>query len=258
MKITHIVLSLIGALVFGFSFVSPSYGQRLVSKLSVQEISINSTFTGGNLSLFGNVEAQLGDNVKTRGPFDLIVMVEGPAVNKVVREKSRQMGIWLNAQQVQYSGVPAYFHILSTQALTDITSEEKLAELGISLQSQIQNIDSDSPENESRFTDQLIRLMGRDDIYGQSPHVISFHSDTFYSAKLDLPSNVPNGTYLATTFLFKNGELLDRNAERFFVRTVGMEKFISDSARDFPAFYGIVTVLLALFTGWFGGVVFRR
>ncbi|HHB82918.1 MAG TPA: hypothetical protein ENK61_05550 [Devosia sp.] len=253
------VLRLIWSVVFIFTFVVPqAQAQRLVSKLSVQEISINSTFTGGSLSLFGNVEALLGENGAVRGPFDLIVMIQGPAVDKVVREKSRQMGIWLNAQQVSYSGAPAYFHLLSTRALSDIADPALLEELEISLKAQIHGIESPSPEAEILFTNQLMRLMKEKNIYGTSPHVISFHSDTFYSANLDLPSNVPNGTYLATSFLFKNGELLDRRAERFFVRTVGMEKFIANSARDFPAIYGIATVLLALFTGWFGGVVFRR
>lgn len=253
------VSRLIWSLLFVFAFVVPQVqAQRLVSKLSVQEISINSTFTGGSLSLFGNVEAQMGEIGTINGPFDLIVMVQGPAVDKVVREKSRQMGIWLNAQQVTYSGAPAYFHLLSTRALSDIADPTLLEEMGISLKAQIHGVKSQSPQAEARFTSELIRLMQEDDIYGLSPHVISFHSDTFYSANLDLPSNVPNGTYLATSFLFKNGELLDRRAERFFVRTVGMEKFIANSARDFPAIYGIATVLLALFTGWFGGVVFRR
>lgn len=236
----------------------PTFAQRLVSKLSAPEISINSTFTGGSLALFGNVEALIGEDGVVDGPFDIIVVIQGPATNMVMREKTRQLGIWLNAQTVAYEGIPAYFHTLSTRAIPEILGDDPSDDLGVTLTSQIQSIEGETPQMVARFTSELKRLMGEAGTFGHNPHTISFHSDTFYSAKLDLPSNVPNGTYLATTLLFKQGELIDKEAQIFFVRTVGMEKIISDSARDFPALYGFACVLLGLFTGWFGGVVFRR
>ncbi len=234
------------------------FAQRLVSKLSAPEISINSTFTGGSLALFGNVEALIGEDGVIDGPFDIIVVIQGPSTNMLVREKSRQLGIWLNAQTVSYEGIPAYFHTLSTRVIPEIIGETSAADLGVTLSSQIQGIEGQTPQIIAQFTSELKRLMGLSGTFGDNPNAISFHSDTFYSANLELPSNVPNGTYLATTLLFKQGELIDKDAQRFFVRTVGIEKFISNSARDFPALYGIACVVLGLFTGWFGGVVFRR
>jgi hypothetical protein len=42
------------------------------------------------------------------------------------------------------------------------------------------------------------------------------------------------------------------------VRTQGFERFVADTARMNPAFYGFATILLALLTGWLGGVLFKR
>lgn len=238
--------------------VQPSFAQRLLPQLSELEISINSTFTGESLTLFGTIEADIGSNVEVKGPFDIIILVQGSAVDRVVREKSRQAGIWLNTQQVTFKGAPSFFHVLSSRPIEDINSAESLIELGIDLTAQVQEIDGPSEQIEIAYTNELKRLMQEAGTYGLSAHAVPFHSPTFYSAHLELPSDVPNGTYLATTFLFKDGTLLDRSASRFFVRTIGMEKFISNSARDFPLAYGIACVLLALFTGWLGGVAFRR
>ncbi|HHS83206.1 MAG TPA: hypothetical protein ENJ68_06770 [Devosia sp.] len=232
--------------------------ERLVSKLSVQEISINSSFSGGSITLFGNVENAVGSNEVVEGPFDIIVVIQGMATDKVVREKSRQAGVWLNAEQVTFSGVPSFYHVLSTRPIDKIIDAQLRAELGISLSAQIRSDDAPSGAVRQKFTAQLIRLMEQDNMYGINPHGVAFHSDSFYSANLALPSDVPNGSFLATTYLFRGGELVDDNAERFVVRTVGVERFIANSARDYPLVYGIACVLLAIFTGWLGGVAFRR
>ncbi len=238
--------------------VVPAMSQRLVSRLSEQEISINSTFIGGSMTLFGNVEPDIGSTEYAQGPFDIIIMIQGGATNKVVREKTRQFGVWLNSAEVNYYGVPSFFFLLGTRSLSKIVSEEKMQELGIGFTYQVQSVLGEDKVSHADFTEQLIRLMQESGTYGIKERAVAFHSNTFYSAQVELPSNVPNGTYLATTFLFKDGELVDRMAQRFFVRTVGVEKLISNTARDFPLVYGLASVLLALFTGWLGGVAFRR
>ncbi len=240
-------------------FVQPALSQRLVSKLSDQEISINSTFAGENMTLFGNVEPPLGEQEKIiDAPFDIVITVQGPLTSRVVRQKERQLGIWLNAQQVIFSSVPSFFHILSTGRLALIADEELLERLGLGLDYQIKDPDTNDAARAGFFRRELARLMSEAGMFGVNEYQVSFLSDTFYTAKITLPANVPNGTYLAKTYLFKDAQLIDERAERFFVRTTGAERFISNAARDFPLAYGFAAVLLALFTGWLGGVAFRR
>ena len=42
------------------------------------------------------------------------------------------------------------------------------------------------------------------------------------------------------------------------MRKIGFERFLGLAAQQQPLLYGLVCVILALFTGWLGGVVFRR
>ena len=39
---------------------------------------------------------------------------------------------------------------------------------------------------------------------------------------------------------------------------VGFEQFVADAARDYGLLYGLATAMMALLTGWFASVVFRR
>ncbi len=253
----------IARLALGFAMAGilaqPALAQRLVSKLSDQEISINSTFAGENMTLFGNVEPPIGQSEKTiSGPFDIVITIQGPSVTRVVRRKERQLGVWLNAQSVTFSSVPSFFHIMSTGRLDNIATKATYRQLGISIESQIKGPDSADETRDELFRQQLIRLMSENKMFGIDEHRVSFLSETFYTAQIILPANVPNGTYLAKTYVFKNGVVIDQRAERFFVRTTGAERFVSKAARNFPLAYGVAVVLLALFTGWLGGVAFRR
>ena len=80
----------------------------------------------------------------------------------------------------------------------------------------------------------------------------------FYSAQLVLPSNAPPGPYIAQTYLFKNGEIIARKSDGFAVRKIGFERFLALASTQSPLLYGLACVVLALFTGWLGGVLFRR
>jgi tetrahydromethanopterin S-methyltransferase subunit G len=42
------------------------------------------------------------------------------------------------------------------------------------------------------------------------------------------------------------------------VTKAGIEQYVADAARDHGFLYGLVTMLMALLTGWIASVVFKR
>jgi hypothetical protein len=60
------------------------------------------------------------------------------------------------------------------------------------------------------------------------------------------------------TYVFQNGEIVARKSEGFAVRKMGFERFMALAAVQQPLAYGIICVILALFTGWLGGIIFKR
>lgn len=250
---------LLAALVVLAGSALPAEAQRLISALSEQEISIDSTFAGESLTLFGNVEPDIGAaGNSVEGPFDIIITVQGPTSERMVWRKNRVFGVWLNTQGISFPNVPSLYHVLTTRPLFDTISPEVQEEFQIGLGPQAIPAPDADPDLKGAFTQELIRLMTESRRFGQNDRFVTFLSPTFYTAQLVLPADVPNGTYLTKTFLVKDGEILDERADRFFVRTTGIERLLSNSARDYPLLYGIACVLLALFTGWIGAVAFRR
>lgn len=246
--------------------------QRLIAAVSTLDVSIDSNFSGETLTLFGNVEPGTGNqDSDVSGPFDVVVTVHGPSATHTVREKARQLGIWLNSKGTEFSSAPSFYQILSSRRLSSIAERDVLETLGIEFEAMVRrgmglppSRDGASPDsingiefNEVHF-EQLKRLLADADLYGEQEHSVVFMSPTFYRAQISLPTNVPNGSFLAKTYLFHDGELVDQRAIRFLVHTTGIERWLERSAADWPFLYGLAAVLLALFTGWFASIVFRR
>jgi uncharacterized protein (TIGR02186 family) len=237
----------------------PASAEQLISSISRPEVSITSSFQGETLTFFGNIEPEPGaaQQVLT-GPYHIVIVVTGPLQNRVVRRKSNFAGVWLNSREVRYDGIPSFFHILSDAKLTSITSQAALDDLMISPVRQAQVAARDNWEGGQAFSTHVVRLMEDAGLYGTHEQAVQFRSDTFYSAQVVLASDVPPGPYIAHTYLFRNGELIADRAEGFSVRKSGFERFLGLAAVQQPLLYGIAAVVLALFTGWLGGVVFRR
>jgi uncharacterized protein (TIGR02186 family) len=238
---------------------TPTLAERLVSSISRAEVSITSTFQGETLTFFGNIEPEAGAAQPfVEGPYHIIVVITGPLQNRVARRKDNVFGIWINTEQVPFEGFPSYFHILADTRLEAITDPVTLASLNILPEQQARQAARANWWDAVVFGYELVRLMEEKGHYGVNEQGVLFRSDTFYSAQIALQSDVPPGPYLAHTYLFKNGVLVADRAERFTVRKIGFERFLGLAAVQQPLLYGIAAVVLALFTGWLGGVVFRR
>lgn len=246
-------------LVFGLMMADLAHAQRLVGAMSGKTISISSNFSGETLTLFGNVEPEVGAEQRhVEGPFDIIMVIRGPAFDRVAREKTHEWGIWLNTDQLVFRNFPSYFWVLSSDKLNDITDEETLIREGLLPETRPQLAVVQGSGDPEKFGTELVRLMTQKGLFGLDERGVLFQSDTLYSARLSLPSNVPNGSFLAYTYLFKDGVIVAQKAEAFSVRKTGFERFLGMAAQQSPWAYGITCVLLAVFTGWLGGVVFRR
>lgn len=236
---------------------APVGAQELAVATSDPTVRLHSTFSGETVTLFGNIEPDLS-GAPPQGPFDVAIVVRGPAADRVVREKGRVLGLVVNADQAVFSGLPSYYRVLSSRPLEQIAAPEVLATRLLTLEAQALATVDRTGEEADVFSAQLARLMGEANLYRSDPRGVRFLSPTLYSARIGLPANVPSGSFLAQTFVFRDGEVVAERSQRLFVQKTGFERFIEESARTQPLFYGLATVLLAIFTGWLGGVLFRR
>ena len=87
---------------------------------------------------------------------------------------------------------------------------------------------------------------------------MTFLTPALFRAAIPIPDNAPTGNYDIDVKLFADGTLLARQQTALEIVKVGFEQFVASAARDYGLLYGLGTALMALLTGWFASVVFRR
>lgn len=216
-------------------------------------VAVHSNFRGQTVTLFGSIEPVAGE---LKGRFSVVVLVQGPLSDWVVREKERQMGLVLNSASAYYLHTPGYYAILSSSPLSQIASstvrnQPNLSFAGIAASARDKGYDG-------LFDEEFVRLMRKSGNYVEGDRSVVMHSSSLFSVRIPLASNAANGLYLARAFILSDGAVVAETTTRFTVRTLGFERYMADTARNSPAIYGLASVIVALATGWLGGVLFRR
>jgi uncharacterized protein (TIGR02186 family) len=231
---------------------------KLVPDVSQREISIQSGFTGAELLLFGAIIYPRG--VTPEGPVDVAVVIRGPTRPITLREKRKIAGIWVNADSTDFRSAPTYYAIASSRPLDKIVDAKTAAiyELGLN---RLQLSPSGEIENKEqrRFAAGLVDLNRRNGLYRQDNSSVDITDSVLYRARLNIPSSVPVGRYVAETLLIRNGRVIvaDDKVE-ITISKSGFEQFVTLMAQKHGLIYGTIAVLISLMLGWFAGYIFRR
>jgi len=212
-------------------------------------VAVHSNFRGQAVTLFGTLDPP----PQGEQNYDVIVVVQGPSTDWVVREKQRQFGFILNAASIRYDSVPGYYGIFASRPLAQL-GQEAMPRFDLAALAASQRADGDAPAFDSEF----VRLMTAAGRFSLEERGITMLSPTAFSVRVPIASNATNGLYLARAFVVANGEIVGEGTTRYTVRTQGFERYVAELARSNPPLYGLATILIALGTGWLGGVLFRR
>ncbi|GGB55011.1 hypothetical protein GCM10011505_40030 [Tistrella bauzanensis] len=243
------VLALAAALAVALIGPLRARAQPLVADLSSHLISITSSFTGTELLLFG----------ATDGPGEVIVVIRGPAETVDIRRKDRILGMWINAQSVRFSQVPAFYWVGASAPLDQFTNDQMLSRHRIGLNRLDFPGGGDvTPEDRITFRDALIRNRQQAGVFVPSIQPISRLGDRLFRVTVSFPSNVPTGAYRAEIFLVHDGRVVSAQTTPLFVRKDGLGDNIARLAHEQPFGYGVAAVLIALGAGWAAGFAFRR
>jgi uncharacterized protein (TIGR02186 family) len=232
---------------------------RLDIGISTNVIPITSDFAGEDITVFGAIEGAVPDLLRS-GFYDVVVTLEGPSYESIVRKKERVFGIWINRHSMRFEPAPVSYSLSSTLPINMITDPIELSDLGVG----VDNIRL-TPTGAvgdgstiSEFRDALMRLRRASGLYESDPIGVEYVSSSLFRATLRLPANVPIGKHKLRAFLFQGGEfVMDRELTLSVVKT-GLEQFVFDYAHKQAFLYGIFAVVLAMVTGWLGSVMFRK
>jgi uncharacterized protein (TIGR02186 family) len=239
----------------------PADAERLVASLSSHIVQITSNFTGVELVLFGTVETDQA-SVARKSPYDVVATVIGPRQTLVTRRKERMFGIWVNAQSRSFVEVPSYLDVLATRPFENFIDAEVLRQqrIGIANTSLPQQIGPDIADvvPNDAFRQAFVRIKRDRGLYGETTNGVTFLTPTLYRASIFVPAEAPIGNYEVDVKLFADGAMIARTSSAFEIKTVGFERFIAGAAVDHGLLYGLATAMMAVITGWFASIVFRR
>jgi uncharacterized protein (TIGR02186 family) len=254
-------LALVSAFGVLAALTVPAAAERLVVSLSDHRVMVASNFVGEELVLFGGIEQDAASKPR-RGGYDIAVTVTGPRQTTVTFRKERMAGIWVNADSRVFEEAPSYLAVLSNRALDMIASSETLRRLQLGLDNiplpQRASVNIAAAGSDDPFRMALIKLKRERGLYREVSNGVTFLAPTLFRASIPLPAEVQVGNYEVDVRLLADGIQIARAPAPFEVYKSGFEQVVSSAAREHGVLYGFATAAMALATGWFASVVFRR
>ncbi|SIT82857.1 conserved hypothetical protein [Pontibaca methylaminivorans] len=246
-------------LVLALLLLLPGQGaarEEVVLGLSEDRISINTSFTGSQILIYGAVKREAPPE---DAPLGVIITVEGPDQRLTVRRKTRQFGIWINTDAVVVDSAPSFYAVATTGPLEDILTSTEDLRRKISINRAIRAVGApDTIRDAERFTEAIIRIRERANLYQQREGRVDLRQETLFSTAISMPSELVEGVYDVRIFLTRKGEVISEHDSSIDVRKVGLERWLFALAHARPFFYGLMSLAVAILAGWGASEAFRK
>jgi uncharacterized protein (TIGR02186 family) len=242
------------SLLIAIAGFGPASAESLVSTLSDEAVEIRSDFTGEQIVVFGAITGVPEGNPE----YEVAVVVQGPDQDVVVRRKERLLGLWANRAAREFDAVPSYYVMHLSENFSAAADPAKLREyrLGVTSLPFVQEAEAEGTAQ--IFAEAAVDLKEAHGLYVERRGAVQFLAPNVFRTNFFLPSDIPTGDYSVRVYVFRDGNLLAGQTQTLFVEKGGFSERIARSADRYPLFYGLACVALAVFTGWFAGVIFRR
>lgn len=255
----HSLRNIAVSLLIALPLVSQSVAaqDKLVADISEHVVSLNYSFTGSDLILFGAIDHD-EKHMDPNAQFDVIINVVGPSLPVVVRKKEHVAGIWVNNASATFKDAPSFYIQASTRPIDDITDMKTLRDNSIGFEHQ--NYSATGLREGEKIKDYIggfLRNKKAAGLYQLSDESMELVSDTLFRADLHIPTNVPVGDFEAEIHLFKNGQLIASQRSDLKVVKTGFSEVVFNFAHQSPALYGLMAIFIALASGWIAGAVVR-
>ena len=227
--------------------------EQVVAGLSQNTVSITANFDGTEILIFGAVKR---DAPAPEGAMQVIVTIEGPKQELVVRRKERRFGIWVNTVSVDVDAAPSFYAVATSAPWGDTVSDTEDLRWKISVPRAIRSVGATVADAAS-FTEALIRIRGARDTYQFLPETVQIDENVLFSTRVQLPANLIEGKYRARVFLTRNGKVLDEHSAEIDVHKAGLERWLYRLSQEQPLAYGILAILIAISAGWAASALFR-
>lgn len=231
---------------------SECFARQVLADVMPRKIDIDHNFKGIKVLVYG-VQNDVGN---------VVIVVRGPKVNQILREKGKVLGVWTNITNLKVKDFYNYYALAATNGLDAINNTSLLKNLEVGLDNinfePVKSRDIIGTENKDELKNAAIRLMQSKGLYSKDDYDILYWGETLFRTFIDFPKNISKGVYNIDVYLFNDGQLQSFQSLPIIVDKVGFEEFVYNSAHENSLLYGIVSVLIAIFLGLGVGLLFGK
>lgn len=223
--------------------------EGIVADLSSHLIAITTGFTGASVVLFGAVD----------GPGEVVVAVRGPEHATTVRRKRRILGVWVNAREMTFAGVPGFYAVAASRPLAEIVSPATAARYRLGVAELGLAPETAAPAGTAEaFAAALVRQRQQAGLFAASVGTVQFLGRRLFRTTIAFPASVPTGTYRADVLLIRDRVVVGEQATPLVVSKIGLDAAVYDFAQRRAGLYGAIAVLIAMMAGWLASLPFRN
>ena len=242
---------IIATLIFSF-FISSFCLGSVISDIDRSDIELSTRFDGTSLLVFGAISP--GNDRAS-----LLVEVVGPSTSVDVRKKVQLWGIWVNKKIAQFRGIPSFYQISISNSEHPKLKEIEYQKLKSIFYDYLETISISENENSAeKYQNELTRLKKKLGNLSTFEEKINVIDNKLFSYKVNLPKKIYPGIYkIKMTLIDQEGIELSKSEQNVNVSKVGLQEFLSSNSKNSPVFYGLFSVIIALFLGFSAAQLFR-
>jgi hypothetical protein len=239
-----------------FCFVSISLfagnawpGEPQALTVQPEILEIGTFYAGGSVSISGEIPADQ----------DVVVEIAGPVVNGQFDVKGRIGPFWMTRDKVELSGAPGMYILLLPEGQD---WHRKAVSLGLGLENlkKTLSIQSATLSPDDVFN-MFLELKKSKGFYVEQKDAVSYSPGQMgrrrFTVVYHFSRATAAGTYTIKASTIEKGRIRTETSRPFLVREVGFPKYVDDMATHHRLMYGILAVMIALFTGAVMGLLFK-
>lgn len=233
----------------------PAKAEEVVLGLSQTQVSITTNFDGSEIFIFGAVKRE--EAIPTGDPLQVIVAIQGPSEPLTVRRKEKRFGIWVNTESVEVDAAPSFYAIATSAPFDQVLSSTEDLRYKISIPSAIRSVGAPMTVTDSQsFTDAVIRVRKANKLFQLLEGSVELSEETLFKTSIAMPANLTEGAYRTRIYLTRSGTVISEYETEIEVRKVGLERWLYTLSRQQPLIYGLLSLAIAIFSGWAASAIF--
>ncbi len=247
--------ALVIAMTMLLGFAAPA-SAMLTAKANHDRITIDFFYHGSTVSVKGESDPGV----------DLVIKMASPEGHQVLKQKGKVGGLlWMNVGQLKFEQTPNFYAVYSTKKLDDILNKEEQGKYVIGYQALAKHVEVTPVANEeekAKWFDEFVKYKEESRVYASSYGKISTTATADgkqeYCLMTDWPYQAAPGDYLVTVYAVKKGKVVEQAEAKVNVEQIGVVKTLATMAKNRAAFYGLLSIGIALGAGFGVGLVFRK